>query len=74
MAPVKRYITILQMVQFAIILTHLAIHRLWYKCYYNDLFNVIFSSAVAVMFYTFYGFYKKSYGTSDQKIRAGKKS
>lgn len=70
LTPVKRYITIMQMVQFAIILTYLAIHRLWYKCQYIDSFYAAFAAAVAVMFYSFYQFYKKSY--TKENMRASK--
>lgn len=58
---VKQYITMIQMIQFAIILFYLAVHRLWYKCQYNDVFYSIFTVTVAIIFYTFYDFYRKSY-------------
>lgn len=66
-SPMKRYITIMQMIQFSIILSYLAIHRLWYKCQYNDVFHGIFFAAVAVMFYSFYDFYQKSYNKKGSK-------
>lgn len=69
MTNFKRCITILQMTQFALIFVYVAIHRLWYKCIYNDFFVAIFAAAVAVMFYTFYDFYKKSYKKNTRKSK-----
>lgn len=73
LTPVKQCITILQMTQFAIILLYLAVHRLWYKCHYNDPFLAVFAAAVAVMFYTFYDFYKRAYTVKGQKLKSYKK-
>lgn len=65
---IKENITLMQMIQFGIILFHMIVHKFWYKCQYNDFCYYFFMIGVAIIFYSFYDFYMKSYKKSSSKI------
>lgn len=68
LTPIKKSITTLQMVQFTIILIHVLINRFFHGCRYNDLYVSIFCTFVAIIYYNFYVFYKKTYTNKESKV------
>ncbi|XP_055687487.1 elongation of very long chain fatty acids protein 4 [Lutzomyia longipalpis] len=58
--PIKPYITVIQMVQFTIILIHIAITA-YYNCTLPTAILAMYFPNVIVIFYMFYKFFERSY-------------
>lgn len=65
LTPIKKSITILQMVQFVLILTHAIIVMIY--CGVPKTTFYYFVIVVAVIFYGFYDFYKDSYNREQRR-------
>lgn len=61
LTPFKKSITIMQMVQFAIVLLQIVVGKAVYGCKVPQTMLVIYTITILVIFYGFYDFYKKSY-------------
>lgn len=67
LTPIKKSITMIQMIQFTIILCHIFIQRFFYRCHYNDYVIMVFVVFVGIIFYSFYDFYQKSYNKAGSR-------
>lgn len=68
---IKKSITIIQMIQFCMILTQAYV--MWSFCRIPLILRIYYCVVVAVIFYGFYDFYKKAY-TNAQSSKSASKS
>ncbi|XP_055837757.1 elongation of very long chain fatty acids protein 7-like [Episyrphus balteatus] len=67
LTPFKKAITTMQMVQFTIVLLQVVVTKM-NGCKIPELLLAVYITSIAVIFYGFYDFYKKSYIEAQNKI------
>lgn len=72
LTPVKKAITTIQMVQFAMILTQVLI-ALYRGCEVPKAIVTMYFIIISIFFYLFYDFYKKNYSAKRQSANEAKK-